>query len=85
MGDLVDYVIGFVGAAIVIVLVGVLGFAMYDMWNQSRTPTFELYKNQWTCTKEVVESSFTPIFNGKSTTMVPTTKNVCVQWNRNHE
>lgn len=64
----------------VVLLIGCVG--IYVTWNQSKQPTFTLYKNQWTCVETRVYYTQTIMFVGK-VTVPQTTRNVeCINYVR---
>ncbi|MEO0828843.1 MAG: hypothetical protein AAFY03_00080 [Pseudomonadota bacterium] len=49
---------------------------------QSSPDLATLKKGEWACTQTKIVNSMMPVSNGKTTTMVPTTSSVCVQYSR---
>lgn len=63
-------------------LVFLLPFAIYRAVKQSRSATFELYKNEWQCTKtEKVSTTTYSIIGGLIHPQTSTT-DVCVCWEK---
>ncbi len=62
---------------------GVLGIGVYYSIQASKSPTFTLYKNQWTCTETTSYYTTTNVVVGK--VIVPQTSRVteCINYQRN--
>lgn len=71
-----------VGGALICVVLAVLGLIGVVVWQESKAPTFELAKADWTCTAEHDETHQRPQLVGKVTIMVPYTVTVCDRWER---
>ena len=73
--DVMMWVCGLICAAAVALLI----FVGWVIWTDSQRPTFELTRDDWTCSK--TEQRRQLIWTGK--VMVPTIRNVCVEYRRN--
>lgn len=70
---------GFIGLATLAFVIGI-PFAVYAFYKESQSPTFELRKDEWTCSASVERQSTTYVQSGN--VMVPITNyyNHCTQW-----
>lgn len=52
------------------------------IYANSTAEKLDLNVADWVCTDRAVRTIMQPVYNGVTTTMVPTTTTVCVQYNR---
>lgn len=69
--------VGIVGA--IILIIGLVGFGA---WSDSKSPNILLKKTEWECAKVEKRTYMQPMMVGKTTTMMPMTDNVCVEYHR---
>lgn len=69
------------GSALAVIVV-CLGLALWIMVEWLTAETLELRKDTWTCTRTRVASSITPVFNGKTTMLLPSSHAECVEYRR---
>ena len=75
--------------AVAVILVLGLAFVLiglpvwiFSTYKQSKSPTFTLYKNEWSCTNTQRVPVTTYIKTGDVLLPITTYKNVCHQWSR---
>jgi hypothetical protein len=54
----------------------------YIVWHIENSPSYELDKSEWTCTRSHEERSVTVVSTGKTTVPVPTVTTVCTVYER---
>lgn len=87
MEDLLYWIATKIVIPIVVVITLALFFVGLPMWGwsvykQSQSPTFELYKNQWTCSQSHREDTTMYVQSGKVLVPVTSHEKVCDQWTR---
>ena len=68
-------------AVILLIFVG-LPWWGWSEYQQSKSPTFELYKNQWTCSQSHREDTTMYVQTGKVLVPITSHDKVCDQWTR---
>lgn len=68
--------------ALAAAVLGLMGWVLVMLWQESQAPAFELRKDEWSCTAEHTETRYRPQLVGKVTIMVPYTESVCDRWER---
>ncbi|WP_148282930.1 hypothetical protein [Pseudogulbenkiania sp. NH8B] len=64
---------------VIAVLMLIAGVAV---WQDAQSPHFQLKKSDWVCTREKLETILMPVSTGNSTTLIPETSSVCVEYRR---
>lgn len=77
----IDWVEAFL-LIIVFVAVGLTCLLGLVAWNNSKSPTFELRKDEWRCASDRLVSYPQALPVGKTVVVVPRTKAECVRWDR---
>lgn len=72
----------FVGGMLLIV--GIVIFFVVVAYISAQSPSFELRKDQWSCTATVVVPTTIYVESGKVLMPVTTTHNECTNWKRNY-
>lgn len=76
--NLVMWILGLVMAGAVLLA----GWVGWIAWQESKRPTFELKRDDWTCTRSETRTRLQPIIAGKVTTTMPVTSSVCMEYRR---
>jgi hypothetical protein len=69
-----------VGVLIVVVIVFALN--SFNMITFKKDTTFTLYSSEWTCTVYKTRTTLMPVFNGKTTMLMPMTQNMCIKYEK---
>lgn len=59
-----------------------LGWVGWSAWQDSKRPTFDLNRDDWTCSRSESRTRLRPTVAGKTTTLIPVTENVCMEYRR---
>ena len=83
MDFLVERVL-FPALVVLIVLAVFIGLPMmlYAEWQQSKSPTFTLHKNEWACTQMQRVPITTYVTSGKVMVPITTYSDECHQWSK---
>lgn len=73
---------GWIVAALMVLVVGVVGYVLWAAWSDSQRPTFQLKRDDWECTKSESRTHLQPMLVGKVTTLIPMTTSVCLEYTR---
>lgn len=63
-------------------IVFILAALIWKAYSDSRSPTMELKKNEWVCTKQEVKTCLQPVPINNTVQMLPIASSVCVEYKR---